>query len=291
MRQVPLPPRVYDYPVVLEDGVHIAYVKDNEQAARSVLSIMSLETGESREISRSVVKGTESLASLQDPRDFLFVERTGGQLDLKSVTPEGSPRLLWRFSVERFPEGGLAVRGDRVVFTYQVGDSTVLYMAERGETAARQVLVREGRISLKGMWPPVWSPSGRLLVLPYMPPRANHTDVLVVEFDASGSLVGEPRVLSPESGPKWWFLTQWLPDERGFLVLGMGAEGLMDTNVWLISLDPHVAPVALTADDPQDVWNFRLSPDGRYVAYSSETPLGGSIWKVDLGEIPERTRR
>ena len=97
--------------------------------------------------------------------------------------------------------------------------------------------------------------------------------------------------IQPESGPKWWFVTQWLPDESGFLVLGMGAEGLMDTNVWLISLDPRVAPVALTADDPQSVWNFRLSPDGRYVAYSSETQLGGSIWKVDLGEIPEPTQR
>jgi len=118
-----------------------------------------------------------------------------------------------------------------------------------------------------------------------------HTDVSVVEFDASGSIVSEPRVFSPEPGPRWWFSTQWLPDESGFLVLGMGADGLMDTDVWLISLDPHVAPVALTADDPQSVWNFRLSPDGKYVAYSSEMPLGGSIWMVDLGEIPEPAGR
>ena len=291
MRQVPLPSRVYDYPEVLEDGVHIAYVEEDEQTARSVLTIMNLETGESREISRSIVKGTESLAWLKDARDILFVERKGDQLELKSVTPEGSPRLLWRVSVGQVPEGGLAVRGDRVAFTYQAGDSTILYMGERGDTAARQVLVREGRISLSGMWHPVWSPSGRLLVLPYMPPGAVHTDVSVVEFDASGSIVSEPRVFSPEPGPRWWFSTQWLPDESGFLVLGMGADGLMDTDVWLISLDPHVAPVALTADDPQSVWNFRLSPDGKYVAYSSEMPLGGSIWKVDLGDVLERAGR
>ena len=291
MRQAPLPSHVYDYPRVLEDGMHVAYVAEDEQTARSVLSIMNLETGEAREISRSIVKGTESRAWLQDAREVLFVERTGDELELKSVTPDGSPRLLWKVSIGQEPEGGSAVHGDRIAFTYRAGDSTILYVGERGDTAARRVLVKEGRIALRGMWHPVFSPSGRLLVLPYMPPGATHTDVLVVEFDASGSLAGEPRVLSPESGPRWWFLTKWLPDESGFLVLGMGAEGIMDTNVWLISLDPHVAPVALTADDPHDVWNFRLSPDGRYVVYSSETQLGGSIWKVELGEIPEPVRR
>jgi hypothetical protein len=34
------------------------------------------------------------------------------------------------------------------------------------------------------------------------------------------------------------------------------------------------------------VWHFELSPDGQHVAYSAETPLGGSIWKVEFAETP-----
>ncbi len=290
LRQAPVPSGVDEFPCVLGDGTHVAYVKDDEQSRATVLTLVSLETGERSEVSRSIWDGMRSRGWLCHRGDFLFVEKNGERLDLKSLMPESPPRLLWSILESESPpmEGGLAVHGDRVAFTRAVGDSTTLYLTKRGQAAPRPVLTREGRMSLSGMWHPVWSPSGKLLVLPYMQRGATRTDAMVLEFDALESLVGEPRLLRSERGPKWWYATQWLPDESGFLALGLGAEGILDTEVWLFSLDPGVEPVPLTSDDPRSVWYFSLSPDGKYVAYSSEMPLGGSIWKVELEGVPGR---
>jgi hypothetical protein len=281
IRQAPVPSGVYEYPRISGDGTHIAYIKDEENSQSTVLTIVSLESGESREVSRSIWRGSQNIPALTDPEAFLFVEQTGNQLELKSVVPERSPRLMWSFPAGEFPEG-LAVTGNRVVYTDPDGDSTIVYLAERGSARARRLFAREGRIALNGMWNPVWSPSGKLLEMPYMPAGSSRTDVIIAEFDASGSLIGEPRVSRLGRGPKWWYATQWLPDESGFLALGLGAEAILDTDIWLFSLEPGIDPVPLTDDDPRSVWNFTLSPDGKYVAYSSEMPMGGSIWKIEL---------
>jgi len=41
-------------------------------------------------------------------------------------------------------------------------------------------------------------------------------------------------------------------------------------------------PFNLTRDDPSVMWDYSLSPDGRYVAYPAEIPRGSSIWRIDL---------
>lgn len=70
---------------------------------------------------------------------------------------------------------------------------------------------------------------------------------------------------------------RWLSDGQAVLV------NAMDGNVWMIPLDPSARPVALTQDDPNGAWGrFRLSPDGRYIAYSSERQRGSSIWLMKL---------
>ena len=37
-----------------------------------------------------------------------------------------------------------------------------------------------------------------------------------------------------------------------------------------------------TRDDPSVMWDYSLSPDGRYVAYPAEIQRGSSIWRIDL---------
>ena len=70
---------------------------------------------------------------------------------------------------------------------------------------------------------------------------------------------------------------------HGFLVVGMGTEGLMDTEIWLVPTDSAATPVPITADLQESVWNFFLSSDGRYVAIESDLPRGASVWRIDLG--------
>jgi hypothetical protein len=58
----------------------------------------------------------------------------------------------------------------------------------------------------------------------------------------------------------------------------------IDGNIWLIPLDPNARPVAITQDEPRGVWLYRLSPDGRYIAYPRERDLTTSIWLLKLKE-------
>jgi Tol biopolymer transport system component len=131
---------------------------------------------------------------------------------------------------------------------------------------------------------PVWSPDGRLVVVGYAAPDADDLAALIVEVSNDGERVAEPRILDIEPGPDWWWDLQWLPDSRGFLILGMGSDTTVDTDIWLVSLDPNDDPVKLTADDPSSVWSFALSPNGRHIVYSSDVVLGSSFWRVDLSD-------
>ncbi|MHC4235140.1 MAG: TolB-like translocation protein, partial [Planctomycetota bacterium] len=75
----------------------------------------------------------------------------------------------------------------------------------------------------------------------------------------------------------WWWSPRWLPNGRGLLVQGE------DGNVWRISNEPGVRPVAITEDlPPGSVWDFRVSPDGSSIAYARYISHGSSIWRVDL---------
>ncbi len=56
--------------------------------------------------------------------------------------------------------------------------------------------------------------------------------------------------------------------------------------IWHISTEPGARPVEITADLPYHVNNasFRMSPDGRSIAYAAGIFRGSSIWRVDLGD-------
>ena len=101
-----------------------------------------------------------------------------------------------------------------------------------------------------------------------------------MEVGDGGEVVGEPLML--EGGG----IGQWMPDSRHFLGGGnWGGEDQWGAGVWLVSLDPDVPPVPVSADLKESIWYFKLSPDGRYIAFESEMPRGSSIWRVDLGDI------
>jgi Tol biopolymer transport system component len=291
MRQLPLSldsaARGWD-PVLAPDGRHVFYVTSEGDQSKPVAKILDLETGLAREVSRALWGDYVRHNLVDGGEQFLYAEDHGDLLELRAIRPTGLSRLLRSFAPEEFPNG-FALHGDRMAFTRRSGGETSLFIAVAGRDDIRRVFTHPGQIADVGMWRPEWSPDGAMLALSYTETpsepglHADGFEIMLVRLTPEGELVGDPRILTLEPGPKWWYALQWLPDASGFLVLGMGAgSGIIDTDIWLVSLDPGVAPVALTADDPGSVWHFELSPDGKYVAYSSETPVGGSIWKVEL---------
>jgi Tol biopolymer transport system component len=182
--------------------------------------------------------------------------------------------LLRSFPDSVFPPI-VGVLGDRVAYWVKSEGESTLYLARAGRDEAKPVLTFPGDVGQRGTNPPTWAPDGRRLAIGHWRPETNELDALIVEVDESDELVGEPRVIEDLPG-SWWNLS-WLPDGDAFLVVS--------GDVWLVSLEPGVPPVNLTADDPGPTWTYALSPDGRYVAVAPEVRRGGSIWKVDLSEV------
>jgi hypothetical protein len=256
-------------------------VEEGRQTA--TLKIIDLEDGSSREISRSAWGEFFKFNVAVDGEHFLYCDLRDDRYEFRTVHPEGSPRTLWSFSADEDPPA-VGVRGDRIVFTRVSGDSWTLYVGRAGDEEAVPVLTLAGEMNSHTN-EAIWSPDGKRIAVAYRPPGREEMDVAVVDVAPSGELTGEPRILELAGGPKWWWDTQWLPDGSGFTILGMGAEGMWDTDVWLVSLDPETPPFPMTREEPGSIWGYVLSPDGRYIAYPTEVPRGSSLWLIDLGEV------
>jgi hypothetical protein len=197
--------------------------------------------------------------------------------------PGEEPRTLWSFPRDETPTE-VSVYEDRIAWTdtpeFPVPEEgrSLLYVAEAGMEGSAVVSEIPGYAGL-----PLFSPDGRSLALAYAEPgQVLDYDIGVVALASNGRVTGDPAVFDPVT--KWWFDARWAPDGLSLLVVGMAAQSLMDTDVWMVPLQPGAQAVALTQDDPNSVWGFTLSPDGRHIAYASERTLGASIWRIEPGE-------
>ena len=219
----------------------------------------------------------------RDAGRFLYSEAEAEHRVVKSIIPGGEPQTMWRFPRSEMP-AIVAVFQDRLAwvvppprFPPEAGDSTILYFAEAGGERVRVVQKIPGYLS----WP-AFSPDGRHLALTYSTEGMVDYDLAIIEIDPDGSVAGEPEIFDPVT--KWWWGAQWAPDGRAIFVVGMAAQSLMDTDIWMVPLQPGAQAVAITQDDPNSVWGYALSPDGRHIAYASERILGSSIWRLEFGE-------
>lgn len=129
----------------------------------------------------------------------------------------------------------------------------------------------------EGAWDtnPEWSPSGREIAFLR---RSPGEDCRIMAVQASG---GEPRVLGqcdPHNRPSF----DWTPDGTGLVfsspLSGDGEPGLrlldLATGRW------HALDYGATAQDVDTAPRF--SPDGRWIAFIRNTPLG-DLWRIPAG--------
>ncbi|MDP2957829.1 MAG: hypothetical protein Q8N53_15490 [Longimicrobiales bacterium] len=267
-----LPPEEWVYGPSLLGGRYALYGAQVGAGGGLVLTLLDLQTGSEREITRTPWTDYEAFNSSQEGDRFLYAERRGGRFEFRSISLGGQSTLLRAFPDSVFPPI-LGVRGDRIAYWVESDGTSTLYLASAGVGEAKKVLTFPGSVGQRGSSSPHWSPDGRHLVTGYHRTETNAADALVVELDASGRAVGDPRVLEdlPDS---WWSLT-WLPTSDAFLV----ASG----DVWLVPLDPGAPSVKLTDEESLLTSSFELSPDGQYLAVAPQVRRGGSIWRLDLG--------
>jgi Tol biopolymer transport system component len=283
MPQIKLPEhRIWRFdPVLSDDGKHILYAVQEGESELPTLKAYSIDEDWSWELSRNVFLASSMRLSgaggihCRDGDDFLFFEKREGHYLLVASLPQGPARVMRTFA-DKLPRS-VAVHGNRIAYVQNSGEEDSLFLATAGNETARRLLKLQGILDMV-----VWSPSGRRMAAGHFDRSIGYhfdplgRDLIVFEVRPSGEIRGEPRRYSVPAGT--WWNPRWLPNGRGILVNGL------DANVWLIPLDPNARPVAITQDDPNSVWLYKLSPDGRYIAYPGERELGSSIWLLKLEE-------
>lgn len=284
MRQVKLPEtRRRDFsPVLSADGDHVLYARDEGEDGLSSLEVYSIEEDSSWELSRrhallqAFVTGAGG-SVYRDGPDFIFLEKRDDRYELYRSSPRGPSRLLRSFAREE-PQS-VAVHGNRIAYVVNSKTGGSLFLASAGDAPTRRLLTLNGELHQA-----TWSPSGTSIAAYHFDPtaasgndwRPEGRDLITLKVSPSGERVGDLGRRSVPGG-HWWSL-QWLPDGRGILAVGM------DANVWLVPLDAEGRPVNLTQDDSNSAYNYRLSPDGRWIAYASGRQTGSSVWLLKLKE-------
>jgi len=290
MRQLDLPEQPLNAfaPVLSRDGRRLLYTVAGADSGTVTLKVLDIGAGAARAITDDfflpdfTTFGLTGRGGIQwrDGDDFLYVEQHGDRFDLRALPPSGASRLLRTFQDAPPPE--IAVFGDRIAYKLsrdvsadERRNSLVLARAGSGESHAI--------LSIRGVFEsPTWSPDGRYLTVDAFERSADGAsdslELLVLDVDPSGEVIGEPTVLDTPDGP-WWWSPRWLPDGRGLLVQ------TEDGRIWRVSTEPGIRPVDVTADLPPNhtAWDFHVSPGGRSIAYARNIFRSSSIWRVDLG--------
>jgi len=263
------------------DRNHLFYVVSDSATDRKSLRVRRLSDGRTREIARDLVFPSEFASgpggSPFSGAEILYAERRGDRFELRGCAPEGEPHVLRSFPARSEELFSVGVHGERVAWVDVLGDSSALLVAEGPNGTPRRVATVGGTL-----YEPVWSPDGRRIAASYYSApwgaRSRYA-VLLVGVTPGGQPSAPPRIVA--GGPPGGWGIAWLPDNRAVTVLGMSGQG-NETDIWLVSLREGDPPVNLTRDDPSVMWDYSLSPDGRYVAYPAQIPRGSSIWRTDL---------
>jgi Tol biopolymer transport system component len=292
MREVRLPEEPLEtfQPVLSRDGRLLMYAVSGPESGRVTLKTFNLEQGDVRVVTEDFfLPGGQSFelsgrggVHWRDGDQFLFVQRKGPQFDLRALSPSGLSRSLRTFD-DALPYT-VAVNGDRIAFSEDPrgtpDETRSLMLSTAGDENAHPILTVRGVLESI-----TWSPDGRRLSVDAyrIPPGQDDApaglELLLLEIDSSGGAMGEPIVLDAPDG-FWWWSPRWLPDGRALLVQGE------DGNVWRISSRPGIRPVEVTEALPpnNEVWDFQISPDGRFMAYGRSIFRGSSIWRIGMGD-------
>lgn len=246
------------------------------------LQAINLATGQARKIPGVPIQQTllGTRRSRGDGQRILYAERRGDQVEIRSTDPEtGAARILRTFSAASLPRG-LHVHGSRLAWFEARSDSTDL-MLTTGPTGSprRVVTYPTGQIGSDPWEQLAWSTQGdRLAVCRARSATDRRAFITILDISGpAGARAASQDLDLPGWTPCW--LTQWLPDDSGLLTLSV-RPGTNKPDILHVPLPGGAAPRAITNDETNEVWGFRVSPDGRSVAYLVNLPATRSTVHV-----------
>jgi len=201
------------------------------------------------------------------------------------VEVEGSPRRLWRFPTGR-SFVSTAVWADWLVFPSHgpnwAGDPNEpeqLLLAGPGMTEPQVLYEAPGG---RNVYPGPWSRDGSRIAF-MVGDAIRVLDIEISGEDASFSLDSREYRLPQEPAEVYWDA-----EDEGLVVLGWAAQDVPLTNqVWHLDLGTGQT-TQITSAEEGDIWEIRMSPDGRRIGYSMEWTTGVELWRLRIGQPRRR---
>jgi Tol biopolymer transport system component len=246
--------------------------------------IEDLQTHTAREITDHRAPGVLFLTGAGDwfgtnHGEFLYGERNGDRLELRSVSPTGQPHVIATApaGVKRIH---YAVEGDVIAFAVEKGDSSTLSVQRGANLQPRTIASVPGRIdevvlSHNAKWMAV-TIEGQKNGRP-------HSELQFIPTDPSS---GRARVISLTDGG---YSATWSPDDEAIFYLKADHDWTT-TAIWRYPLSAEEAPRNVTPNEKVLIWGFELSPDGKYIAFPAEESGGSVLWTVNLETVQKRAR-
>ena len=264
------------------DGRYLAYALGSSADTGRTVMVRRISDGETRVLTDAYVGGLRPGQEVEGPgggvtdgEDFLFLERHGDQIELRSSPPEGPSRLIRSFAHGPVFAGRhrLGVHGDWVAYPeYQekpenLSDSTTLFLSTSEGESAHELVTVPG--ALEGIY---WSHDRRWIISGCYTALGQgfDFDLLLVGVTPDGTLASEPRILRTDA----WIPhhIQWLPDNQTIALFGMGRSEGVSNNLWMIPIREGESEVLVPLGDASTIWSLSLSPDGRHVAFGGRSP-------------------
>lgn len=235
---------------------------------------VSLRNGTRRELAGPVSLGCRPVAAGgmyygSVGKEFYFSQKVGDRVQVRAMTIDGTSRLIADLASCANDEA--SVFHDRLAFLTRDPDSTRVRFTTGPRTEPR-TLVSFGPAKDLGI---AWSRDGRQLAL--------FTDVLTIyQFDEAGSPLGAPRTYTLPF--EYWWEAFWLADNSGFTMIAQ-PRGAPTTEIAVVKLGDPDHPTFLTKDDPNNISGHSLSPDGKWVAYPSESSKGSAFYLIEVEKL------
>jgi Tol biopolymer transport system component len=258
------------------------------QAVTDALYAVNVQTGERREMSRTAIRvrlsGRGGME--QDGDRWIYLQRgASGRLELRAADPAtGTSSLVYAFpsSHEFEADARLLVHGDRIAYTRLRGDSLDLHLINATSGQQRK-LASFSRAAGSAAWS--WDGS-QIAVADWLPGTPRRGAVHLVPVPAGTSDARRVRTLDVCEEEHCDLFT-WTPDDSHVVMLGY------DPNHRILKLnvrDGRLTTV-LSGDQPQRVWEYLLSPDGRNVVYPVQRDAGSSVHVASFRSLVEARER
>ena len=216
-----------------------------------------------------------------DGSAFLYYERVGEAMELRSIVPGERSRLLRTFRADRAGQMSVAVQNGRVIYSEQKGDSLRFLFSSSAATPPRQIAAVPAG---DGAGEIAWTSDGRHVAFSG-PGNSLYVLALGVDGTPMGTL---QRYQLPF---EYTYELSFLNDGRRLTMIAQPRGG-PNAVVALVSLDDPSRPVILSEADGTSTWGHLMSPDGNWTAYSAELPpRGTTIYRIDLGAASQASAK